>query len=226
MTSSKTNTTSVLNESLNEDIDELSNKEKATYVIYSRMTTVNSSSLQNVILEDISDDDVAYLVEHKTEFPGFDVDFGGWKREYPYGETLSDVLGTVTTSTQGLPSENVDYYLQRGFQYNSPVGASGLELYYNDYLSGVSEESVVTYDSNGLAHKEVTRSAQKGFDLYLTIDIELQEKLDNTLKTVLQREGGTEGREEFNSLFTCMMDLRPVVFWLCPAIRWIWKPKI
>ena len=57
-----------------------------------------------------------------------------------------------------------------------------------------------------MAHKEVTRSAQKGLDLYLTIDIELQEKLDNTLKTVLQREGGTEGREEFNSLFTCMMD--------------------
>lgn len=205
MTSSKQ--TQLLYERItDEDIDELSDKEKATYVIYSRMTTVNSSSLQNVILEDINDDDVAYLVEHKTEFPGFDVDFGGWKREYPYGETLSDVLGTVTTSTQGLPSENVDYYLQRGFQYNSPVGASGLELYYNDYLSGVSEESVVTYDSNGLAHKEVTRSAQKGLDLYLTIDIELQEKLDNTLKTVLQREGGTEGREEFNSLFTCMMD--------------------
>lgn len=189
-----------------DDIDELSEEEQAIYVIFNRMTTSNSSSLQNVILEDISDDDVAYLVEHKTEFPGFDVDFGGWKREYPYGETLSDVLGTVTTSTEGLPSENVDYYLRRGFQYNSPVGKTGLEFYYNDYLSGVSERSVVTYDSNGLAHKEVTRSAQKGYDLYLTIDIELQEKLDNTLKTVLQKEGGTAGREEFNSLFTCMMD--------------------
>lgn len=189
-----------------EEIDSLSEEDKAVYVIYNRMTTTNSSSLQNVILEDISDDDVAYLVEHKTEFPGFDVDFGGWKREYPYGETLSDVLGTVTTSTEGLPSENVDYYLQRGFQYNSPVGKSGLEFYYNDYLSGVSEESVVTYDSNGLAHKEVTRSAQKGYDLYLTIDIDLQQKLDTTLKTVLEEKGGTEGREEFKSLFTCMMD--------------------
>ncbi len=189
-----------------DDLDEMSDDEKKIYGIYTRMTTSNAASLENVILEDISDDDVAYLVEHKTEFPGFDVDFGGWKREYPYGETLSDVLGSVTTSTEGLPSENIDYYLRRGFQYNSPVGRSGIELYYNDYLSGVSEESIITYDSNGLAHKEVTRSAQKGNDLILTFDIELQEKLDQTLKTVLEREGGTEGREEFDSLFTCMMD--------------------
>ena len=43
MTSSKQ--TQLLYERItDEDIDELSNKEKATYVIYSRMTTVNSSS--------------------------------------------------------------------------------------------------------------------------------------------------------------------------------------
>ncbi len=62
------------------------------------------------------------LVEHKTDFPGFDVDFGGWKREYPYGESLSDVLGSVTTSTQGLPSELANYYLSKGYQYNASVG--------------------------------------------------------------------------------------------------------
>ena len=64
----------------------------------------------------------------------------------------------------------------------------------------------ITYDSNGLAHKEVTRSAQKGYDLYLTIDIDLQESLDETLSSVLKEHGGTEGRDEFKSLFTCMMD--------------------
>ena len=206
-TMSTSQQTQILYDRIKEDeIEEMSEDEIKLYVIYNRMTTKNSSSLENVILEDISDDDVAYLVEHKTEFPGFDVDFGGWKREYPYGETLSDVIGTVTTSTEGLPIDYVDYYLQKGFQYNSPVGESGLEFYYNDYLAGVSEESVVTYDSNGLAHKEVTRSAQKGYDLYLTIDIDLQESLDANLSSVLKEHGGTEGREEFKSLFTCMMD--------------------
>lgn len=206
-TMSTSRQTQILYDRITEDeIEEMSDDEIKLYVIYNRMTTSNSSSLENVVLEDISDDDVAYLVEHKTEFPGFDVDFGGWKREYPYGETLSDVIGSVTTSTEGLPIDYVDYYLQKGFQYNSPVGESGLEFYYNDYLAGVSEESVITYDSNGLAHKEVTRSAQKGYDLYLTIDIDLQESLDETLSSVLKEHGGTEGRDEFKSLFTCMMD--------------------
>ena len=80
------------------------------------MVANQSTGQENVVLEDVSDDDVAYLVEHKTDFPGFDVDFGGWKREYPYGESLSDILGSVTTSTQGLPSELASYYLSKGYQ--------------------------------------------------------------------------------------------------------------
>ena len=106
-TMSTSRQTQILYDRITEDeIEEMSDDEIKLYVIYNRMTTSNSSSLENVVLEDISDDDVAYLVEHKTEFPGFDVDFGGWKREYPYGETLSDVIGSVTTSTEGLP---IDY---------------------------------------------------------------------------------------------------------------------
>lgn len=175
-------------------------------VIYQRMVSHNATGQENVILEDISDSDVAYLVEHKTEFPGFDVDFGGWKREYPYGETLSDVLGKVSTSTEGLPENYVDYYLQQGFQYNAPVGKSGLEFQYNSLLSGIAEESKITYDSNGLAKKEVIRQARKGNDIYLSIDIDLQQALDTRLKNVLQQNAGTARREQFSSLFMCMMN--------------------
>ena len=188
------------------NISEMSDKELKTYVVYQRMTTNASSGQENVILEDVSDDDVSYLVEHKTEFPGFDVDFGGWKREYPYGETLSDVIGTVSTSTEGLPVDNLNYFLQRGYSYNAPVGKSGLEFQYNDLLAGISEESKITYDSNGLAKKEIIRSAQKGNDLYLTIDVDMQQYLDSVLKDILEKNAGTKGRENFSSLFMCMMN--------------------
>ena len=189
-----------------EDIKKLSDEELKMCIVYQRMTTHSSSAQENVILEDVSDSDVAYLVEHKTEFPGFDVDFGGWKREYPYGETLSDVLGSVSTSTEGLPSDYVDYYLQKGYQYNAPVGKSGLEFQYNALLAGVAEEAKITYDSNGLAKKEVIRQATKGNDIYLSIDIDLQQTLDDTVRTTLQEKGGTANRENFFSLFACMMD--------------------
>lgn len=188
------------------NLKEMSNTELKVCVIYQRMIANASTGQENVVLEDVDDDSVSYLVEHKTEFPGFDVDFGGWKREYPYGESLSDVLGSVSTSTQGLPENYYDYYIQKGFQPNASVGKSGLEFQYNDLLAGTSEESIITYDSNGLAHKEVVRSAVKGYDIHLSIDIDLQQTLDETLKSVLQEYGGTERRENFQSLFMCMMN--------------------
>ena len=187
-------------------LSEMDEKELKICVVYQRMVNYQTAGQENVILQDVSDDDVAYLVEHKTEFPGFDVDFGGWKREYPYGESLSDVLGSVSTSTEGLPDTYSDYYLAKGYQYNAPVGKSGLEFQYNDYLSGVSEKSRITYDSNGLARKEILRSAQKGYDIYLSIDIDLQTALDATIKSVLESAAGTSGRENFQSLFTCIMN--------------------
>lgn len=189
-----------------EELKSLSDEELKTYIIYQRMTNNAANGQENVILQDVTDSDVAYLVEHKSDFPGFDVDFGGWKREYPYGETLSDVIGKVSTSTEGLPNEYLDYYLQRGYSYNASVGKSGLEFQYNDILAGISEESLITYDSNGLAKKEVVRSAQKGNDIYLSIDIDLQQELDEILKDTLLEKGGTVQRENFSSLFMCMSD--------------------
>lgn len=189
-----------------EDAHNLSDEDLLTYAIYNRMLSNYSTGQESVILEDVSDRDVAYLVEHKTEFPGFDVDFDGWKREYPYGESLSDVIGSVSTSTSGLPDTYQDYYLAKGYQYNAQVGTSGLELQYNDILAGTEEIAKITYDSNGLAHKEIIQEAVKGRDIYLSIDMEVQQVLDDTLKSVLETNAGTSGRENFSTLFMCMMN--------------------
>ncbi len=189
-----------------EQLDELDDDDLKICVIYQRMISNAASGQENVILEDVEDAQVSYLVEHKTEFPGFEVDFGGWKREYPYGDTLSDILGSVSTSTEGLPAEYYDYYIQKGFQLNASVGKSGLEYYYNDLLSGTTEESIITYDSNGLAKKTIVREAVKGYDIYLTLDVELQQALDDIVSNVLLEYGGTSNRENFQSLFICMMN--------------------
>ncbi len=172
--------------------------------IYNRMIQNANSGQESVIREDIDDEDAAYLVEHKIEFPGFDVDFNGWKREYPYGESLSDILGSVSTSTEGLPETLAQEYLAKGYQYNAQVGKSGLEYQYNDILAGTEEIAKITYDSNGLAKKEILQPALKGRDLYLSIDIDLQQTLDQTLKTTLSRYGGSANRQNFYSLFMCM----------------------
>ena len=187
-----------------EMIEQADQRSLKAAAIYNRMIANASTGQASVIAEDVDDADAAYLIEHKTEFPGFDIDLNGWKREYPYGESLSDVLGSVSTSTEGLPDSLADEYLAKGYQYNAQVGKSGLEYQYNDILTGTDEIAKITYDSNGLAHKEILQPAVKGHDIYLSVDIELQQSLDEILKSTLEEYAYTKNREDFGSLFMAL----------------------
>lgn len=90
------------------------------------------------------------------------------KRYYPYDTMLSHTLGYVGIDNQGL---------------------SGLELYYNDYLTG--EDGSIKYFSDGKGHKlelaEVYESPTSGVTLQLTIDIKLQKVIENELDNVISK---------------------------------------
>ena len=87
------------------------------------------------------------------------------KRYYPYGDVLSHVLGFVGIDNQGL---------------------SGLELQYDDYLSGKSGSIKYVSDGKGnrLNNNEYYEEAQDGMDLVLTIDIDIQLALERELSNV------------------------------------------
>ena len=90
------------------------------------------------------------------------------KRYYPYDDLLSHVLGYVVIDNQGL---------------------SGLELYYNDYLTG--EDGSIKYFSDGKGHKlelaEIYEAPTSGITLQLTIDIELQQAVENELDNAVSK---------------------------------------
>ncbi len=90
------------------------------------------------------------------------------KRYYPYNNLLSHVLGYVGIDNQGL---------------------SGLELYYNDYLTG--EDGSIKYFSDGKGHKlelaEVYEAPTSGITLQLTIDLDLQLAVENELENAIQK---------------------------------------
>ena len=85
------------------------------------------------------------------------------KRYYPYGTLLSHVLGYVGIDNQGL---------------------SGLELKYDDYLTGKNGSIKYTSDGKGnrLNSLEVYEEATNGMDIYLTIDIDIQLALEKELE--------------------------------------------
>ena len=90
------------------------------------------------------------------------------KRYYPYDTMLSHVLGYVGIDNQGL---------------------SGLELYYDDYLTG--EDGSIKYFSDGKGHKlelaEIYEAPTSGITLQLTIDVELQKVIENELDNVIAK---------------------------------------
>ena len=88
------------------------------------------------------------------------------KRYYPYGSSLSHVLGYVGIDNQGL---------------------SGLELEYDNYLTG--ENGAIKYFSdakgNNLNISEIYEQPQKGIDIQLTIDYNIQKSLERELSNVV-----------------------------------------
>ena len=90
------------------------------------------------------------------------------KRFYPYETVLSHVLGYVGIDNQGL---------------------SGLELYYDDYLTGA--DGAIKYFSDGKGNKleltEVYEAPTSGITLKLTIDMRLQLAIENELDNALAK---------------------------------------
>ncbi|MBE6155833.1 MAG: stage V sporulation protein D [Firmicutes bacterium] len=90
------------------------------------------------------------------------------KRYYPYGDLLSHVLGYVGIDNQGL---------------------SGIELQYDEYLTG--EDGSIKYFSDGqgsrLKMSEVYEAATSGVSIQLTIDIELQKAIESELDNVISK---------------------------------------
>ncbi len=114
--------------------------------------------------------DLSYEVAEKINDLGYDGVYllKETKRSYPYEEVLSHVIGYVGIDNQGL---------------------SGLELMYDKYLTG--SDGSIKYYSDGKGNKlslpEIYNSPQSGFDINLTIDLNLQLVLENELNKAMKK---------------------------------------
>ena len=89
------------------------------------------------------------------------------QRYYPNNEMLSHVIGYVGIDNQGL---------------------SGIELLYNDYLTG--EDGAIKYYSDAKGNKldisEVYIEATSGMDIMLTIDYDIQVSIERELDNIVK----------------------------------------
>ena len=109
-----------------------------------------------------------------------------YKREYPYATVLSNVLGFTGADNNGL---------------------EGLEAKYNSVLAGKAGRVITTQNGRGDAlpndiRYESTVQAQAGSTVWLTVDVNIQQTVENYLEVALAETGAT------NRACAIVMDVR------------------
>ena len=159
-----------------EDLSIYDDDDKEASYIYYLMNKGYSYSEKIIKNRGVTDSEYAYISENIDTLDGYNTKLD-WDRIYLYGDVFKSVLGNVSSSTQGIPAELAEYYLENGYSLDDRVGISYLEYQYEDYLKGTKSKYRVKSDNT----YELIENGKRGNDLVLTIDIELQKYLEEEL---------------------------------------------
>lgn len=133
----------------------------------------------------ISEKTVAMISERSHELSGINVEMEPL-RYYPEYETASHVLGYLGKIAQDY--EVQEYVVQRGYSTDDIIGKTGVEEKFEDYLRGEKGKKTVEVNNMGKTIKSVSSQPPvPGDNLYLTIDLDLQKKAEESLKKGLEQ---------------------------------------
>ena len=163
-----------------DDLKEYDSTDKEACYIYNLMNKGYYYTEKTIKNKDVSDSEYGTIAEHLDVLPGFNVKLD-WERSYPYGTVFKTILGSVSSSSSGIPYNLKEYYLEKGYSLTDRVGTSYIEYQYEDYLKGTKATYEVNDDGS---YTELTKGT-RGNDIVLTIDIELQKEVEKILEEEL-----------------------------------------
>lgn len=163
-----------------EELEEYGDIDKEAAYVYYLMNNGYYYSEKIIKNVDVTDEEYAYIAENGSELPGFGTKLD-WERYYPYGKTLRSILGSVSSSSSGVPAELKDSYLATGYSLTDRVGTSYLEYQYETLLRGAKTKYTMDDEGNYVVLKEGTR----GNDIVISIDIELQKEIEKIVEEEL-----------------------------------------
>jgi len=121
-----------------------------------------------------------------------------FKRINNYGSILENVIGEVGY----IPKEYEKEFLKNGYKKDDIVGVSYLEKYYEEYLKGEKAKYKINPDNT------ITKLSdyKKGNDLVLNIDIELQNKIEETLEDEIIKAKEYHSSKYYNGSYIIVSD--------------------
>jgi penicillin-binding protein 2 len=135
-----------------------------------------------IIVRDIPWELVVKLEENRQVLPGVTITVEPL-RSYPEATLAGHVLGYIhSISAQEIAGSDTQYSI------NSLIGKAGIEKQYEKELRGVNGARQVEVDSKGRPIRELlTLEPTPGNNLYLTLDMELQQVMEKSMDEVLKQ---------------------------------------
>ncbi|MGO0093786.1 penicillin-binding protein PBP2B [Streptococcus suis] len=158
--------------------------------LFKQMNGATYFSTVNLVTDTLTAEQVAHIVANESQLPGISTT-NNWQRNI-LPTSLSSVIGTVTSEQAGLPAEDAEYYLSKGYSPNDRVGTAYLEKQYEEVLQGQREKKEINLDRNGNVESiETIQEGQQGNNIKLTIDLAFQDGVNAILKKYFESELAT-----------------------------------
>ena len=148
-----------------------------------KITTIGYSATKSItIAEDVSEEIVAQISERNSEFPGISISADAI-RTYLAGSLAAHVIGYTGKINEDEYNANKDIY-----DSDDIIGRTGIEYVFEDYLKGTDGEKQVDISIDGTITGEyITKEAQAGSDVVLTIDANLQKTAETALENCINK---------------------------------------
>lgn len=126
----------------------------------------------------VSQETMYKIMENNAEYPGVDVQATP-VRQYVQGDVAAHLIGQVGP----IYAEEYEELKEKGYALNDKVGKGGIEAALEDSLRGATGTRTLVKDAKGsVLEEKVTKAPVPGKSVVLTIDTELQAKVQQILK--------------------------------------------
>ncbi|WP_421385428.1 peptidoglycan D,D-transpeptidase FtsI family protein [Bacillus salacetis] len=188
-----------------QDLASLADQDIEDLAIYREFSSGYALTPKIVKNANVTEKEFATVNEHLSQLPGVSTTTD-WERTYPFESTIRSILGKVSSSREGLPSEMVDYYLSKGYSRNDRVGTSQLELQYEEILSGQKEKVKNITKDGEVIDTIVMKEGKRGKDIVITIDMELQQEVEKIVSEELLKNVHNARSSFLDRAYVVMID--------------------
>lgn len=181
----------------------LTDQQLEVLAIYREMASGYALSPQIIKSEDVTPEEFARVSEHLGEMIGVNTTTD-WVR---VPKSSLAILGRTTSPKQGIPNSKINYFLARDYTRNDRVGRSYIEQQYEEILQG--QKTVVKNITDGkgtVMETETVFDGQPGKDLVLTIDSEIQSKIESLVEAKMIEMKQQNGSHLLDRAFVVIMD--------------------